>query len=108
MQIIFGRDNAEKLREKYTILDLEAIDIGDGRTMEVFCLIPAEKLGILDLQHVGDWIKLHDSFLKAYHDKNYEFCQNAKDALYGKFGGEVDTFYDEIFKRIDSIETPST
>ena len=108
MQIIFGRENAEKLREKYTVLDLETVDVGDGRSMEVFCLIPAEKIGIVDMPNVEKWSNLHKSFLEEYHKKNYEFCQNAKDELYGKFGGEIDTFYDEIFKRIDSVETPST
>ena len=29
MNIIFGRENAEKLREKYTVLDLEKLVVED-------------------------------------------------------------------------------
>ena len=45
MDIIFGRKNAEKLREKYTVLDLEVVH-KDGHEFEVFCLIPADKIPI--------------------------------------------------------------
>ena len=47
MNIIFGRENAEKLREKYTVLDLEKLVVED-KEVEVFCLIPAEKIALPD------------------------------------------------------------
>jgi hypothetical protein len=47
MNIIFGRENAEKLREKYTVLDLETLE-KDGVSLDVFCLIPAEKIATPD------------------------------------------------------------
>ena len=55
MDIIFGRENAEKLREKYTVLDLETVEM-DGKPMEVFCLIPAEKIDIAELPQLENWI----------------------------------------------------
>ena len=38
MQLIFGKDNAEKLRERYVVLDLETVE-KDGVSIEVYCLI---------------------------------------------------------------------
>ena len=99
MDIIFGRENAEKLREKYTVLDLETIE-KDGNTFEVFCLIPADKIAIQDLPQLEEWEKLHNELLEGYHNKQYEFCQHCIDNLKGKFMGEVDTFYEEIERRI--------
>ena len=104
MQIIFGRDNAEKLREKYTVLDLETVTAEDGQTMEVFCLVSAEHIGIPDLPHLEQWIKLHDEFLHGYHTQQYDYCRQCIEHLRGKFGGELDTFYDEILRRIDLAE----
>ena len=65
MEIIFGRENAEKLREKYTVLDLETID-ADGHQFEVFCLIPADKISLSDLPELDQWVKLHNDFLEGY------------------------------------------
>ena len=101
MQLIFGRDNAEKLREKYTVLDLEEVE-KEGVKIEVFCLIPAEKIGIGQIADLDNWVKLHNDFLNGYHTQHYDYCIQCMEHLRGKFGGEVDTFYDEIERRINS------
>ena len=107
MNIIFGRENAEKLREKYTVLDLETL-IVEGKEIEVFCLIPAEKIALPDLPQLEQWVKLHNDFLHGYETKQYNYCRQCIEHLTGKFGGEVDTFYEEILKRIDSAEAVKT
>jgi len=104
MEIIFGRENVEKLRERYTILDLETVQIEPGKTMEVFCLIPGEKIGLADLPQLENWKQLHADFLKGYHNKEYDYCRECIEHLRGHFGGEVDSFYDEILRRINEIE----
>lgn len=103
MDIIFGRANAEKLREKYTVLDLETVK-REGTELEVFVLIPADKISISDLPQLEQWVKLHSDFLNGYHSQQYSFCRDCITYLKGKFGGEVDTFYDEILRRIDEID----
>ena len=103
MNIIFGRDNAEKLREKYTVLDLETVE-KDGVSLEAFCLIPAEKIGITELPTLEQWTKLHDEFLHGYHTDQYNYCRQCIEHLMGKFGGELDSFYEEILRRINEAE----
>ena len=103
MEIIFGRENAEKLREKYTVLDLETVE-KDGVSLEVFCLIPADKISLGDLPTLEQWVNLHHDFLKGYHKNEYDYCRQCIEHLTGKFGGEVDTFYEEITRRIDLAE----
>ena len=105
MQLIFGRDNAEKLREKYTVLDLEIVEV-EGKPLEVFCLIPGEKIGFTDLPQLDKLIQLHNDFLNGYNTQQYEFCRQCVEHLTGKFGGEVDTFYEEIIKRINLVDPP--
>jgi len=101
MEIIFGRENAEKLREKYTVLDLETIN-KDGINLEVFCLIPADKISLSEMPTLDSWVKLHNEFLHGYHTQQYDYCLQCIEHLRGKFGGEVDTFYDEIESRINA------
>ena len=101
MEIIFGRENAELLREKYTVLDLEKVKVDDNNEMEVFCLIPADKIGLTDLPNLERWIKLHNDMLDGYKREDYNFVTQCIEHLTGQFGGEVDTFYDEILRRIN-------
>ena len=101
MNIIFGRENAEKLREKYTVLDLEKLVV-EGKEVEVFCLIPAEKIALPDLPQLEQWIKLHEDFLNGYHTQQWNYCRQCIEHLMGKFGGEVDSFYSIILERIEA------
>ena len=103
MEIIFGRENATKLREKYTVLDLETVE-KDGASIEVFCLIPADKIGLGDLPTLDQWTTLHAEFIKGYQTQQYNYCRQCIDHLMGKFGGEVDTFYEEILRRINDVD----
>ena len=103
MQLIFGRENAEKLKERYTVLELETVE-KEGTSIEVFCLIPGEKIGLPDLPTVDQWIKLHNDFLNGYQTNQYEYCRQCIEHLMGKFGGEVDTFYMEILTRINKAD----
>lgn len=103
MDIIFGRENAEKLREKYTVLDLETVE-KDGHSIEVFCLIGGDKISIGDLPQLEQWTKLHNDFLNGYHTQQYNYCRQCIDYLMGKFGGEVDSFYSIILERIEAAD----
>jgi hypothetical protein len=108
MEIIFGRENAEMLRERFTVLDLETVTDKEGNSMEVFCLIPADKIKLSDLPTLADWVKLHNEFLHGYQTKQYNYCRQALEHLMGKFGGEVDSFYSIILERITAEEKIST
>ena len=103
MQLIFGCENAEKLRDRDKVLELETIE-KDGVSLEVFCLIPGEKIGIPDLPQLENWTKLHNDFLHGYHTQQYQYCRQCIEHLMGKFGGELDSFYEEILKRIDAAD----
>ena len=104
MDIIFGRENAEKLREQYIVLDLETVE-QDGVSIEVFCLVSGDKVGLTDMMQIDSWTKLHNDFLDGYRTKQYKYCRDCIEHLMGRFGGELDTFYDEILRRINLAET---
>lgn len=103
MQLIFGKENAELLRERFTVLDLETLEV-EGKQLEVYCLIPGDKLSLTELPYLEKYVQLHNDFLVGYANKQYDYCRQCVDYLRGKFGGELDSFYDEILKRIDTAE----
>lgn len=103
MQIIFGKDNAEELRKRYTVLELEQLPVDGYGVVEAYCVIPAEKIGLNELPKIESWVKLHHDFLHGYKTKQYGYCMQCIEHLMGKFGGEMDSFYEEIQNRINLI-----
>jgi hypothetical protein len=99
MQLIFGHDNAEQLREQHTILELESVT-KDGVTLDVYCLVPADKINLVELPQLEHNRKLHQAFVDAYKSQDFKICRDLHEHLLGKFGGEVDSFYTEIINRI--------
>lgn len=108
MQIIFGKENIEELKQRYTVLELEEILLPEhngqpSRMINTYCVIPAEKIPLDELPQLENWVTLHHDFLEGYHNEQYDYCLQCIDHLIGKFGGEVDSFYEEILRRINNI-----
>lgn len=106
MQLIFDRSIAEDLQKNHTVLELETVT-KDGVTLDVFCLIPVEKIALTEMAQLQHNTKLHTEFIKAYKNSDHQLCNGLYPHLIGKFGGEVDTFYYEIVQRIANLESGS-
>lgn len=101
MQLIFGKDNADQLRDRYTILELETLPAGD-KQLEVYCVIPAEKIALTEITTIEHSTKLHNEFVTALKADNRKLCEDLSVHLIGRFGGELDSFYEEILRRFNN------
>jgi len=100
MNIIFNRETANYLNEKYVVLELETLD-ANGTAVECFCVVPGDKLMPAEMPVLDHYRRLHHQMIKELSAKNYTFCQEAIGHLYGRFGGELDSFYQVILNRIN-------
>jgi hypothetical protein len=98
MDIIFSRQVAEELSERYLVLELEPHVIED-KILETFCVVPTEQIPINELTMLEHWKKLHKEFVQANKDKNAKLCKDLAEYLKGKFGGCLDEFYDIVCER---------
>ena len=105
MQLVFNRQVAEDLRNKYTVLELETVVLPDERKLEVFCVLPAESI-IWEMQAMEDSVSLHEQFIDAIRNNDTEACMELSEQLKGRFCGELDSFYDTVVARCK--ETGST
>jgi hypothetical protein len=48
---------------------------------------------------IDHWKKLHNEFVQANKDGDAKLCIDLMEHLLGKFGGELDTFYQEVCNR---------
>jgi len=103
MQIIFDQEIAKQLESSHCILELETFDYkGEPRT--AYCVVPAEKIPLSDFPTLGNIKELHSTFIKSYNSKDYKLCEDIAEHLIGKFSGELDSFYNEILKKISNAK----
>ncbi|CAB4133413.1 hypothetical protein UFOVP257_180 [uncultured Caudovirales phage] len=103
MQIIFNRQVADELSEKYTVLELEQHDV-EGKILETWCVVPSDKIPLDELTLNEHWKKLHGEFVQANKDKNGKLCRDLAEYLVGKWGGELDEFYEIVCSRFELNE----
>ena len=102
MHIIFKK-HAPLLEEKYTILDLDTFSLPDGSQHTACCVV--ENIPIVELAETDNLKKLHAGLIANYGLKNWNHCEQAIEQLTGKWGGELDTFYQELTTRIKGLKT---
>jgi hypothetical protein len=103
MNIIIDPDQVEQFREKYTVLELDTIRISSSNQLvTAYCIV--ENIPVLELPLVESHRKLHHNLLENYRKKDWNFCQQAIDQLKGRWGGEVDSFYEDLRSRLVKYE----
>jgi hypothetical protein len=99
MHIIFGKDEALQLEKKYTVLELDLIQFGqDGPVAPAYCVI--ENISIPDLPRVASMRVLHENLISNYRDRDWKYCLDAMEHLQGFWGGELDSFYQNLRDRV--------
>ena len=102
MNIIFGTEQAEKLRERFTVLELDTFTFGNGGPdVTAYCVIegiPMDKLPLVE-----SWQKLHEALIKNYQQRNWTYCGALIEQLTGAWNLEMSSFYDVINVRLDCL-----
>ena len=103
MNIIFGVENIPELDEKYVVLELDTFKLpGKSEPMTAYCVV--ENVPIMTMAQVDSMKNLHHNLMLNYRKKDWKYCGDALEHLMGFWGGEMDTFYEEIQKRISSYK----
>jgi hypothetical protein len=99
MNIMFEDSIDDKVREKYTLLELDTFRFADSKTTSIaYCLV--ENTPITEMFTIEQFLELHKNLMKNYRLQNWKFCEDALEHLTGKWNGELDTFYNEVNRRI--------
>lgn len=105
MNIIFGTNQVEELpSNKFTILPLDTIRYGEhGRPDIAYCIV--DNIPITELPEVEQNKQLHNKLMSCYQQRNWAECYEIINQLLGKWGGEIDSFYQQLHSRIADLET---
>jgi hypothetical protein len=102
MNIIF-KENSADIAKKYVVLDLDTFSVPDGSIHTVCCVV--ENIPITELSDTENLKALHASLIESYGQRDWNQCEQAIDQLVGKWGGEVDSFYESIRSRVNQLKT---
>jgi hypothetical protein len=109
MHIIFGKEQADELSKKYTVLELDTFRIGpQGPVVTAYCTV--ETIPLEELTRLDQTRKQHTDLMINYGLRNWSGCLKAIDQLKGKWRGELDSFYQDLESRIQGfvISEPPT
>lgn len=102
MNIIF-KSNLAGLDGKYTVLDLDTFRLQDGTEHTACCVV--ENIPITELPHTEKLRQTHAALIENFGQRQWPACEQAIGELKGKWGGELDTFYENLAQRIDVLKT---
>lgn len=103
MNVIFNRQVADQLRDRYLVLELETFTVGD-RSLESFCVVDGDSIPLSELPTLKHYENLHQDLITALKGGHYSVCHELAGHLHGKFGGELDSFYEIIAQRFTTKE----
>jgi len=105
MNIIFG-DAVNQLPSNYIVLELDTFLIKPMNTqITTWCVV--ESVPMTELVQLDTNKKLHSDLMVEYRAQNWNKCLEIIESLKGLWQGEVDSFYDEIKKRISEYKENS-
>lgn len=106
MNIIFGKLNADQLKDKYTVLELDRICLTEtGSTETAYCVV--ENINLDQIPMIQSMQNLHQDLIIKYQTRNWTTCVEIIKRLRGFWNGELDSYYDNLEQRVrDLIDCP--
>ena len=106
MHIIFGEEIGQAAAEKHIVLELDTFEIkGKQSPMTAYALV--EHVPLQDMPTMNHFHDLHTNLMVEYRKRNWKYCEDAIKHLQGRWNTEIDTFYSELYDRIQSLKTQS-
>lgn len=100
MNIILGSSEAEKLSNKYIVLELDTISTNGNPPIEAYCVV--NDLAPEKLAEAIEYKEIHNELINSYRNQHWNKCQELIKKLQGFWGEDVDTFYQHLLDRVDS------
>jgi hypothetical protein len=100
MNILFGEEQAKAIADKYPVLELDLIQIGEkGPVVTAYCAV--ENIPLEEVVNLVDTQAQHQTLIKSYRSQQWNKCLQLIEQLTGCWGGELDSFYATLKSRID-------
>jgi hypothetical protein len=103
MNIIFGDNVADQAREKYTVLELDTF-VFEQKDITATAYAVIERVPLMEMVNIESFKILHANLMLEYRKRNWKYCEDAIEHLRGKWNGDLDTFYTELYERMQTLK----
>jgi hypothetical protein len=105
MLVVFGKETADKLKDRMTILELDTfMQPGLEEPVTAYAVIEVQDIPLQDLPQLENMTLLHNTMWVEYRARRFNFCEQAMEHLRGKWKGTLDSFYEEFSTRIQILK----
>ena len=106
MHVIFGKETKDSLGDKFTFLELDTFVSSDlPEPLTAYAVIGGEGISVDDIPMLENYERLHNTMIKEYKQRNWNYCHQALEHLKGRWRNELDSFYEVFESRIKDLET---
>ena len=98
MNIILGKSQADLLKDKHLILELDTVTMGNSTPITAYCVV--ENVPLEQISKIEPFTKLHTTLMENYRKRQWNYCQDVIEELIGAWGGQLDSFYTDLLNRI--------
>jgi hypothetical protein len=103
MNIIFGTEMAKQAQDRYTVLELDTFNLlPTDEVVTAYCLV--ETIPIEEMPAIESLKDLHSNLMTEYRKRNWRYCEDAIAHLTGKWHSELNSFYTELYQRIQHLK----
>jgi len=103
MNIIFGTEMARQAQERYTVLELDTFNLlPTDEVVTAYCVV--ETIPIEEMPAIESLKELHSNLMTEYRKRNWHYCEDAIAHLAGKWHSELNSFYTELYQRIQTLK----
>ena len=67
-------------------------------------MISTDNVTLQDLPVMDRYQELHNNMMRNYKLKNWKYCEDAIEHLLGRWKGDLDSFYNEIATRLNTLK----
>lgn len=105
MHIILGKENAEALRSRHIVVELESFHVEGKGLVTSYCVVPPEAVALGELPDIERYQRIHQAVVDAWNRQDFNTVTEGISHLKGKFGGELDSFYSNLTERINETSS---
>jgi hypothetical protein len=105
MQIVFDEKLAQEMKDRYTVLELDTV-MHEGLTKPIVLHAVVDRIPIDEIPLTENHMELHQQLISYYKSGDWQSVQSLIPFLTGKWGGELDSFYENIaeFVRTNNVD----
>lgn len=99
-----GEETAENVKDNYVLLELDIFRGQDNVETPAYAVLDASSIPLSEMQELPIWIEHHNKIMENYRKRNWNFCEQMIEHCRPRWGGELASFYMEMYARIQDLK----